>query len=209
MRLLASLFLIVGMAAGVRAQQPSGTQESSAVVVLKFSWAKELFPGWEKRAFPVSFEPYETTRAPVGKEARMPQPRNPVDKALPDKREREVTMRQDASVPKQAAQTKERPRDGYRYKVTVQNNGAKTIKAIDWDYIFYDLDTQQEISRLEFTSEERISPGKVKEVTVFILAPPTRIVSAGALSKKKQLPFKEQVALVRITYSDGSVWERP
>jgi hypothetical protein len=100
------------------------------------------------------------------------------------------------------------PRDGYRYKLTLRNDGVKTIKSIDWDYLFLDPTTQQEIARHQFTSDETIKPGKNKEISVLYLIPPVKLVSARMLNKK-DLPFTQQVVVARIQYSDGSSWQHP
>ena len=68
-------------------------------------------------------------------------------------------MLEDASAPKDSRNGKP-PRDGYRYKVLVKNAGAKTVKLIDWDYVFLDANTRQEVARRQFTSEEKVRPGK-------------------------------------------------
>ena len=87
-----------------------------------------------------------------------------------------------------------------------RNGGEKAIKSIDWDYVFLDPDTRAEVGRQQFTSDEKIGPGKQKELSVFQLAPPTRTVSAGAPGRKTAPPFVERIILVRVEYSDGSAW---
>jgi hypothetical protein len=58
--------------------------------------------------------------------------------------------------------------------VSVKNTGEKTIKLVDWDYVFFNTATQSETGRLEFTSDEKIGP-----------------------------------VVVRIEYTDGTIWQRP
>ncbi len=101
------------------------------------------------------------------------------------------------------------PRDGYRYKVTLRNDGQKTIKSIDWDYLFLDPVTQQEVSHHQFTSDDTIKPGKSKEISVLYLNPPVKIVNVRKPGNKGESLYKEQVLLARIQYSDGSVWQHP
>ena len=95
------------------------------------------------------------------------------------------------------------------YKVSIKNTGLKTIKAIDWDYVFFDPNTQNEIGRHQFTSEEKISPGKSKELNALIPKPPTGTISVYELNSKERTTLNERVLLMRIQYSDGSVWQRP
>jgi hypothetical protein len=101
------------------------------------------------------------------------------------------------------------PRYSFLYKLTVKNTGAKTIKTIDWDYVFFDLGTQNEVGRHQFTAEEKISPGKRKEFLVMFNKPPAKTISAYALNKGDKENLGEQVIMIRIEYTDGSVWQRP
>lgn len=99
--------------------------------------------------------------------------------------------------------------DGYRYKVTLRNDGTKTIKSIDWDYVFIDQVARELVARHQFTSDETIKPGKTKEIYVLYLIPPVRTVSAERLAQKEPLPYTEHIVIARITYSDGSIWQQP
>jgi hypothetical protein len=101
------------------------------------------------------------------------------------------------------------PDDGYRYKVKVKNNGGKTVKSVDWDYLFIDPLNGREVARHQFTSDDTIKPGKSKDLEVLYLIAPVKTISAAMLKKKEPMPFQEQVVLMRILYSDGSVWQRP
>nr|MBA2734858.1 hypothetical protein [Acidobacteriota bacterium] len=101
------------------------------------------------------------------------------------------------------------PRYVFMYKVSVKNTGSKTIKTLDWDYIFLEPDTEHEIERRQFTSDEKISPGKTKELSVLYNRPPTMTISVYALGKDEHLSIKGRAVIVRIEYADGSVWPRP
>jgi hypothetical protein len=91
----------------------------------------------------------------------------------------------------------------------VKNLSDKAIKSVDWDYVFFDRETESEIGRRQFTSEEKISAGKTKELTVTITKPPTLTVSLTALNTKERDALIERVVVVRINYADGSVWQLP
>ena len=62
--------------------------------------------------------------------------------------------------------------------------------------------------RREFTSEEKISPGKSKELSFFITTPPAQRISIYALDKKERDGLDGHVVVVRVLYDDGTVWER-
>jgi hypothetical protein len=91
----------------------------------------------------------------------------------------------------------------------LQNNDTRSIKAIDWDYIFFDVLNENELGRRQFTSEEKIAPGKTKELKFFISTPPTKTISVNSLNKREREGLSEAVVIVRIEYADGSSWIRP
>lgn len=99
--------------------------------------------------------------------------------------------------------------DGYTYQTTIENRGAKTVKAVNWEYVFTDAINQSVLARHSFYSKARIAPGRRRNLSQFAAAPPTRIVNAKAVAQNPQQPFTEQVLITRIEYTDGSVWERP
>ena len=205
------VMLLLFMAASVASQAQQATldlQDPSDVAIVKFTWRKEFLPGWENNRFGQSVETPDTRRERLESERRIQQARNLGNKAELGKRESAAKMLEDAKFPKGSKNT-ERPRDGYRYEVQIRNTGAKTIKLIDWDYIFLDPDTLKEVARHQFTSNGTVKPGNSKKISVFYLQPPVKTVSVKMLSKKNMANFKEQVVLMRIQYSDGSVWQRP
>lgn len=209
MRATVILLLLMVTSAAPRAQQAApAPQGPPDVAVLKFTWRKERIPGWEKNQFGPSFETYDAMRERILNERRIQQARNAGNKAEVARREDAAKMVEDARYPK-GAKDAERPRDGYRYKVQVRNDGPKTIKLVDWDYVFLDPETRQEVARHLFTSEEKVRPGSVRELDVFILSPPVRTVSAQGKQKQEAPPLVEQVFLMRVVYADGSVWQRP
>ncbi|HEX5708029.1 MAG TPA: hypothetical protein VFX96_12075 [Pyrinomonadaceae bacterium] len=209
-RVLMSLLLLAVSVAAARAQQQQQLPAApDGVVVLKQSWAKELIPGWENRG--QGPEPFDVMIARLDNERQMQLARNAGRKGEVGRRENRAKVIEKATgvdaTKKPGAG--ERSRFGYRYKVRLKNTGERTIKAVDWDYVFVDPTTAGVVARHQFTSEEKIKPGKEKELSVFTLSPPSRTVSAGALDEKGHSPYSESVVLVRVLYSDGSVWQHP
>lgn len=86
---------------------------------------------------------------------------------------------------------------------------ARTIKEMDWDYVFTDATTGEELGRREFTSVEKIGGGKRKELSVLLAAPPTQRISVYALGKNERNGLAERVSIVRILYDDGTSWQAP
>ncbi|MBC7932317.1 MAG: hypothetical protein H7Z38_17310 [Rubrivivax sp.] len=195
-----SLLLVVLGSTNLIPAFPQGAEEVS---ILKFSWSKERI---SQRPSVAEFSSAAALREQALNEGRLATARNTQDKGAAGRAETTINRQNEAEA--KARQT-DPPRDGYRYKVTLRNDGLKTIKSIDWDYLFLDPMTQQEVARHQFTSDDTIKPGKSKEIGVLYLNPPVKTVKADTLGKKGESPYKEQVLLARIQYSDGSVWQRP
>lgn len=173
------------------------------VAVLKFSWEKErIRPIPSMATLASQDELIQQSR----REQQLAAARNAQQKGTSSRLETQMGNHQDAKV---KAQQTELPRDGYRYKVTLRNDGTKTIKSIDWDYCFVDPLTNQELARHQFTSDETIKPGKSKEVSVLYLKPPVKTVDAGSLKKKERSSFAGRIEIARLQFSDGSVWQHP
>jgi hypothetical protein len=65
------------------------------------------------------------------------------------------------------------------------------------------------MGRQEFTSDEQIGPGKTKELTVTITSPPTRTVSVTSLNLEERDRLTEKIAIIRVKYADGHIWQAP
>jgi hypothetical protein len=186
------------------AQQVSNPPDPSKTEVVKFSWAKERI-GWERDPFGGPIENFDEARARQRNERRIEDAKRG-GSAEVDKIKREAR----ADAANIAAKHKQPPsRYVFIYKTTVKNLSDKPIKSIDWDYVFFDSTNETEIGRREFTSEERISPGKSKELTVRITKPPTQTISVTALNTGERKSLMERVVIVRIDYADGTSWQRP
>ena len=197
--------LLLALTATVSIAQPaSDSTDPSKIEVVKFSWNKERI-GWERDPFGGPIENFDETRARQRNERRIEDAKRG-GSAEVDKIKREAR----ADAANIAAKHKDTPsRYVFIYKTTVKNLSDKPIKSIDWDYVFLDRATQTEIGRREFTSEEKISPGKSKELTVTITKPPTQTISLTALNSGERNTLIEQVIVVRIDYADGTSWQRP
>ena len=206
MRILFLLLLVSALPGSHQVQQPAKADETPLTVV-SFSWRKERLPGWEKGALGSSVETYDAMRERSENERRIQQARNSGNKAELGRREGAAKMLEDAVA--KDSQKLQRPRDGYRYKVVLSNTSSKSISSVDWDYFFVDPNKNEVIARHQFTSDEKIKPGKSKEVSVLYLTPPVKTISAEMLARKELALFTEHVVVMRIQYSDGSVWQHP
>lgn len=194
----------------VSAQSPAGSTDASVagsadapVAVVKHSWTKERI-NWEADPFSGPVENFDDMRRRRADERRLERARGSGNIAEAAKVEREMRSEQVIKARPPAP-----PRYVFHYKVSVKNNTDKTIKSIDWDYVFFSANTQSEAGRLEFTSEEKIGPGKSKEINVMARKPPAKTISVYALDKRERQGLDGEIVIVRVEYTDGTVWQRP
>src|ERR1700730_17255560 len=82
------------------------------------------------------------------------------------------------------------------YQMKLRNDGDKTIQSVEWDYLFIDVDTQQEVACHQFSSKQSVQPRKSKIITEFSPAPPTNVISLRALTERSEHPFPRSCAAV-------------
>jgi hypothetical protein len=200
MRFLVVLFLCG--CGSVRAQS-AAPQDNLDFTIVKHSWTKERI-NWEGDPFGGPVETFDDVRRRRVDERRVERARGSGNIAEASKVEREMRSEQIIKSRPPAP-----PRYAFLYKVSLRNNTNKTIKAIDWDYVFFSSNTQSETGHLEFTSDAKIGPGKTKELTVMAHRPPARTVSIYELDRTERQGLDGQVVIVRLEYTDGSIWQRP
>ncbi|HEV2884818.1 MAG TPA: hypothetical protein VGW36_08170 [Pyrinomonadaceae bacterium] len=205
--IVASMVLVSALllSSNARAQDTAGHVSPADVQVLKYSWSKDRV-GWERDPFSGPIENFDEMRVRTRNEKRIMDAKRGGSSIEANKVEREALTDQ-ALI--NTIHKAPRARYGFTYKLSVQNNGTKQIEAIDWDYVFLDLMTEQEVGRREFGSAQKIAPGKKREMSFFIPSPPARKISVQSLDKHERDGLGERIELVRIQYSDGSTWQRP
>ena len=186
------LFLVLLCASLVWAQEPSGVE------VVKASWTKVRI-GWERDPFGGPLENFDEMRSRARNERRVAQGGG--------ERAKREAKADEANIAK--VREKNPPRYYFVYKTKIKNNHTAAITQIDWDYVFYERDTENEVGRQQFTSDEHVGPGKTKELTVTITSPPTRTVSVTSLNLEEHNRFTEKIILIRVQYADGRVWQAP
>jgi hypothetical protein len=202
MKLLAFVFLVGLISTEVFAQSTT-PPNPSGVEVVKFNWSKERI-GWEADPFRGPVENFDEMRARARNEKRIEDAKRG-GSAEVDKIKTEAK----ADAANIAAQHKNTPsRYVFIYKTTVKNVTDKTIRLIDWDYVFFDSQTETELGRQEFTSEEKIGPGKTRELSVVQRRPPTHTISVSALNSKERDGLRGSIVVVGVEYTDGTVWRR-
>jgi uncharacterized protein affecting Mg2+/Co2+ transport len=198
----ALLFLLSLSAISPGQTPPSNSTDPADVAIVKFSWNKERI-NWEGDPFGGPVENFDDMRVRTRNDRRVE-----VNKGSAEESRIRREAKADAANIAIAKQPP-RPRYVFVYELSVKNASAKSIKAIDWDYVFFDTANQAETGRLQISSEEKIAPGKSKGLKVYTSRPPNATVSAHSLNDKERQNMGEQVFIMRIVYSDGSVWQRP
>jgi hypothetical protein len=181
----------------------ANAQSDLPVELVKYSWSKERL-NWEGNPFGGPNENFHQMQFRTRSEKRVSDAKR---SNSPEVGKLEKEAKTDAAIVANENQNSAPPRYYFMYRASMKNLSTKQIKEIDWDYIFVDAATGEELGRRQFTSVQSIGPGKQKELTFTLPTPPTRRVSVYALDKKERLGIAEKVIIVRVTYADGSVWE--
>ena len=202
MRIRFLVVLCLCLCGSVSAQSPA-PEENLDFTIVKHSWTKERI-NWEGDPFGGPVESFDDVRRRRVDERRVERARSTGNIAEAAKVEREMRSEQVIKTRPPAP-----PRYAFLYKVSLRNNSNKTIKIIDWDYVFFSSNTQSETGRLEFTSDAKIGPGKTKELNVMARRPPAKTVSVYELDKTERQGLDGQVVIMRLEYTDGSIWQRP
>ena len=202
------LLLLSCACAAARAQSPAVAAAPAAappppgVEVLRYSWSKDRI-GWEADPFGGPVESFDDIRRRNADLRRIERAKATGNQAEAAKVEREMRSEQIIK-----ARPPNPPRYAFSYRLSIRNTGAKAIREIDWDYVFFDAATGQELGRREFTAVEKIAPGKSKELTFLVPTPPVNRISAHSLGKNERDGLREEVVLLRVLYADGTVWQR-
>lgn len=203
MKAIMTSVAILFLTSAATAQTPAPV--NSDVSILNFSWSKERI-NWEGNPFggpnenfhEMQFRSRAETRAADAKRAGRPD----ADKLAKD-------AQTDAAIIRAEREKKGPARYAFFYKLTVKNNGTREVKEIDWDYVFFDATTGEELGRRQFTSVVKIAPSKTKELSIVLDAPPIRRISVYSLDRKERVGLSEDALIVRVQFSDGTVWQYP
>ena len=199
MRVLVVLLSFLFIAQVTNAQTPG----SADVQLIKFSWSKERL-NWERNPFGGPNENFHEMQFRARAEKRVSDAKRTNS---PEASKLEKEAKADAAIVQAANQSSKPPRYYFFYRASVKNVSTKAITEIDWDYVFFDSVTGDELDRRQFTSVHNIGPGKQKELVFQLPSPPTRRISVHALDKKERSGMDERVVIVRVRYADGSEWQ--
>jgi len=114
---------------------------------------------------------------------------------------RERKQNQVALIPRPSAVV-----NGYLYQAQVKNVVDKTIKGLQWSYVFSDSQKQQEVVRHQFYSRTQIRAGETKKVAAFTRGAPPGVIDAKEVSKNSGKVGNESIVIERVEFADGTVW---
>jgi hypothetical protein len=92
------------------------------------------------------------------------------------------------------------------FQVVIKNTGAKSIKVVEWDFLFTHCENGQFVPRYEVTTTVNIKPGGKK--TLKRVLPPVTSRCEMPRAIIDELRKQERISIKRIEYVDGSVWQR-
>ena len=194
-------FLFIAQVAN--AQTPTVTSSAPELELVKFSWSKERL-NWEGNPFGGPNENFHQMQFRARAEKRVSDAKR---SNSPEAGKIEKEAKADVAIIEAANRNTKPPRYYFFYRASVKNVSTKPITEIDWDYVFLDAVSGDELDRRQFTSVQNIAPGKQKELVFQIETPPTRRISVHSLGKKERAGLDERVVIVRVKYADGSVWQ--
>ena len=189
----AVLLFFAAIAPSIVLSQISEADSVAGIQILKHSWLKERID-WQNSPFSVPNENFNDMRDRVRNERR---PTSAIE-------ERNIKV-----ATEEKKKPTEPPRYIFSYRITIQNGFTKSIRELDWDYVFTDKMTGEELGRRQFTSTEKIGAGKKKDLVVKVSSPPTHSISVYKLGTNEGAGLSEAIVISRILFEDNTEWKLP
>jgi hypothetical protein len=92
-------------------------------------------------------------------------------------------------------------------QVVIKNTGAKSIKVVEWDFLFPHCENGQFVPRYDVTTMVKIKPGGQKTLKRR-LSPDASRCEMPKVINIDEIRKQERISIKRIEYVDGSVWQR-
>jgi tetratricopeptide (TPR) repeat protein len=93
----------------------------------------------------------------------------------------------------------------HKFSASIKNTGARTIASVQWAYLLYQQDQQQDGFAYVFTTKANIPPGKEKNLQD--QSPASLKTQSKAPGAHNRALFKERVVILRLDYTDGTSWQ--
>lgn len=198
MKVINPALLMILLAVNVFAQVLTDSSDKSNIEVIQKQWYMEVNnPAFEKSPFGPIEELQQTNQT-----RRVIQRQNEIRarRGLPPLR----TPTPRAPEPDQSSG---KSPNIYTYKAKIKNTGQKVIQTIIWDYVFFEPGTEREVGRIQFVSEGKVNPGKIKNLVASSLAPPSNSINIKETGKKLREQYSEQIVIQSIEFADGTIWQ--
>lgn len=193
MKRLIVILLVSALPVISMAQVPASNSEPPGVVVVKARWLYQVNWGGKTTADVVQ----------DGAQARSDNQRVRPNNQGQDAQPRRSGDRLD--IPLEIARNN-RTRDASA--VEIRNEGQKTIRAINYDFLFVDPATGKEFFRYNLKNKTRIAPGETKVLKDVVSDDRSeRFRPAGDPVLGTRTDYK--VIIREVEFSDGSRWRRP
>ena len=100
---------------------------------------------------------------------------------------------------------KEPPQERHGFEVYLQlkNSGSRTIKKLDWDFLFLDSESGSELKKFSISNKSKIKSGEVRFLTKQVLPG----LFLGHKTKPEFARGKSAVVIRCIEFADGSKWQ--
>lgn len=198
MKTPALVLLMFILSVGVSAQSSQVHSDAPELTVTKKMWRKEIHhPALTSDPFRANDEQAEIQRAQKENSIRNSTRVREGNTPLP-------AVQNTRPLPTEA----EGPKTFFVYRATVKNVGTKTITGLEWDYVFFDSEKENQVGQHSFRHRVKIRSGKSTELIGYSPKPPSSVINAAkADSRDSQL--SDEVVIRRIEYEDGTFWQRP
>jgi hypothetical protein len=185
-------------------QGPVASSDASPLTVANFKWSRE-----RRKVEAAAVEGDSPARAMIPQNrnfARNSRINDPQGVRDPNQ---DTLDGRSAAIDKSVAESrapKAEPKDGYAYRIKVQNPTTKVVEIVFWEYQFHDPANPDLVARRQFLCGVNIPAGKGKDLEGFSLSGPSDVINVNTLNSGAS--FKENVLINRVEYSDGSIWQR-
>ncbi len=190
-------FALLALAAISQAQ--TSTQDSSDLIVLKFSCGKyETGSGM--------IRPVHEPDAPRNEPIAINQTARNEPQEIKNRRdllERRAEMR---ATELNAALSGKPNSKVYFYRLEVKNESLNVVKSFAWEY---QPSLEPDPLDRQFFCSIKVKPKESKKIELFSPLAPWRVIDASKAGDKSAQDSKRKIIINRIEYSDGSVWLRP
>jgi len=202
------LFLVFSILLGllIPYQTPTSTTDSAPLNVASFKWSRVHrnidAPAEDGSAPAQAMIPQNKNFA---RNARVNDPAGVRDPNADTLDGRRAALEKNVQ---ESRETKPKATDGFAYHVKIQNAGTKVVEIVFWEYQFQDPTDPSIVARRQFLCGVNIAANKSKDLEGYSLSGPSDVVNVSTLANKSENPFKENVLINRVEFSDGSMWQR-